>query len=184
MRKIAFKLDILPMLAALVLFVGVVGFLRTIGPSNSGSSYTDKPDVIMVTLDPSLTRFEEAWRVEIGRKFHNAVAILVHGGDFLPGEWIVGSQPGSGHVELATDVVKRVQAQYPGRTVILLACNPGHIKLGIPGVYYATSSVWCIPDRNITDENAESRDAQEILGPSRWQMAPDVLGNIYEFVAE
>jgi hypothetical protein len=86
-------------------------------------------------------------------------------------------------------------AKYPGRTVVLLACNTGHLKLGIPGVYYAKSSVWCVPDRNVADFielqfhrlGIFDRKAQVVFVPrpkSRWQVEPDLVGNIFEFVAD
>jgi len=92
-------------------------------------------------------------------------------------------------------VVLHYQAMFPGRTVVLLACNTGHLKLGIPGVYYAHSSVWCVPDRAYVpgnpDDNLMLRDTASWLFPSladvektRWERDPDVVGNIWEFQCE
>jgi hypothetical protein len=119
---------------------------------NTGSPKAHKPSVIMVTLDPSLTQYEAMWKAEIGRRFDNAVGILVHGGDFVEGQWIVGASFTPGHVTLTKDAVEQVMKMYPGRTVVLLACNPGHLNLGIPGVYHSTANVWCVPDRALTPE--------------------------------
>ncbi len=160
-----------------------------------------QPGVIMETLDPSLAIYEPMWKAEIGRRFDNAVGILVHGGDFVEGQWIVGShrQPWK-HVTPIQDVVREIQARYPGRVVVLLACNTGHLDLGIPGVYYSKSSVWCVPDRAITAEMYQNGMAGLTLTnpalypgevpspsapqPTRWQIEPDITGNIYEFVVE
>jgi hypothetical protein len=107
----------------------------------------------MEVLDPSLDQYSTMWRDEIGRRFDNAVGVLVHGGDFVDGQWIVGShrQPWK-HVTPIQTVVREMQAKYPDRTIVLLACNTGHLKLGIPGVFYGSSSVWCVPDRALTPE--------------------------------
>lgn len=104
-----------------------------------------RPNIVMETLDPSLEQYEGMWAREISRRFDNAVGVLVHGGDFVEGQWIVGShaQPWR-HVTPIQEVVKNIQKKYPGRTVVVLACNTGHLKLGIPGVFYAHSSVWCV----------------------------------------
>lgn len=161
------------------------------------------PDVVMEVLDPTLEDGAQLWQAEIGRRFHNAVGIVVHGGDFVQGEWIVEGNYASGeHVQLITDVVHRYQALFPDRTIVLVSCNPGHIKLGIPGVYYAMSSVWVVPDRDITPDMSQGRmraviGADDCAGeddpfnPStaapqqtRWQQSPDDVGSIYEFVSE
>lgn len=154
-----------------------------------------QPPVIMEVLDPSLGQFEEMWRAEINRKFDHAVGILVHGGDFVEGQWIVGTGYGR-HVSTVGEVVSHYQHLYPDRTIVLLACNPGHIDLHMPGVYYAKSSVWCVPDRALTPAMMSNGKSLQHLGfpflsgdvevprPSRWALEPDVVGNIYEFVSE
>lgn len=155
---------------------------------------TAQPAVIMETLDPSLIQYEDAWRDEIARRFPRAVGLLVHGGDFVAGQWIVGAgYQNWKHVTPTAEVVRHYQTLYPDRTIVLLACNPGHLKLGIPGVYYASSSVWCIPDRSLKPSMFLSSEARattkgfEFFLPdtrTRWEIAPDVVGNIFEFVRE
>jgi phenolic acid decarboxylase len=156
-----------------------------------------QPRVIMEVLDPSLEQFSTMWRDEIGRRFDNAVGVLCHGGDFVPGEWVAGTsdQPWA-HVSKMTEVVKKYQLRHPTRTVVLVACNTGHLKLGVPGVYYAASSVWCVPDRALTaGDFAHSMprkldDIEDFIKdllkpsantPTRWQIDPDCVGNIFEF---
>lgn len=155
-----------------------------------------QPAVIVEVLDPSLQPYADKWQKEIGRRFDNAVGLLFHGGDFVRGQWIGGTTPGIHHVEPIQDVVKRFQKLYPGRTIVLLACNTGHLDLGIPGVYYAKSSVWCVPDRQVQQGDPESRATLDEDGPSedqettpiqappRSEIDPDVVGNIFEFVTD
>lgn len=144
-----------------------------------------QPNVIVEVFDHSLDPFVPMWQKEVGRRFSNTVVVLCHGGDFVRGEWVVGSQPGSGHIEKVDDVLARVKAQYPGRQLVLLACNTGHLTPKISGVYYATASVWCIPDRAITPELMQNHDALLTLdgeSQNRWTDSPDVVGNIFEFI--
>jgi hypothetical protein len=158
-----------------------------------------RPNVVMETLDPSLEQYEAMWEREISRRFDNAVGILVHGGDFVEGQWIVGAHiRRDKHVTPIQKIIADVKEKHPGRTIVVLACNPGHLKLGIPGVYYAHSSVWCIPDRELRPEMFQAAEARRTLGsiviiptgfrtlhqPTRWEEMPDIVGNIFEFQAE
>lgn len=147
---------------------------------------------IVDVLDPSLEVYAPMWAAEIQRRFPHSVAILCHGGDFVEGEWILGTNPGSRHVERTEDVVRRIVAEYPDRTIVLLACNPGHLRLNVPGVWYATDSVWCVPDRALTADMMNSGVGNLTLGgsllgldlPSRWQVEPGLVGSIFEFVQD
>jgi hypothetical protein len=167
-----------------------------------------QPPVIMETLDPALLQFEAMWRDEIGRRFPNAVGVLVHGNDFVEGQWVVGSHARlRRHVTPAREIVAKYRAKYPGRTLVLLACNTGHLNLeGVGrGVFYFKSSVWCVPDRALTPDmapyafakivepNAEHEAAGTSFIPSvivtvaersrtRWESDPDTNGNIFEAV--
>jgi len=172
------------------------------------------PSVIVKVYDPSLQVYAPMWQKEIDRRFDNAVGILVHGID-LDGEWYVGTQRSADAPLMKVQkLVAEVQAEYPDRTVVLLACNTGHLKLNMPGVYYAMASVWCVPDRAITAEMyrnglAEAKfkprcsclpatqptiqpaaaprptlPAVVTPQPTRWEVEPDVVGNIYEMVCE
>ena len=107
-----------------------------------------RPSVIVEPLDETIPAESLAdWRVEVQRRFPRAVVVIVHGGDFVRGQWVVRTS--FNHVEPAADVVRRFQTEYPDRVVVFVSCNPGHIRLGVPGVYYALDSVWIIPDRNV-----------------------------------
>jgi hypothetical protein len=147
----------------------------------------DDPQVVMVVVDPSLQPYAAMWQREVERRFHNAVAILVHGGDFVEGEWIVGTSfmPGR-HVTKATELVEHYKSIYPNRRIVLLACNTGHIPLGISGVYYSRSSVWLVPDRDLTPAMMIDGSGSEKLGPiwPRREIDQDAVGNIFEFVAD
>lgn len=180
-----FKPVLLSILLALI-------FLLGIGGCSHAPSLAPQPAVVMRVLDPSLEMYSTLWQREVGRRFTNAVVILVHGGDFVEGQWIVGDwQYRSGmHVRSVASVIAEAHAAFPGRTIVLLACNPGHIDLpkyadiDVP-VYYAKSSIWCVPDRD-TAEVAPSLTFKTLGGRSptfdRWSDDPDVVGNIFEFI--
>lgn len=151
--------------------------------------HSSQPDVQMAVLDPSLEMFAPAWQTEISRRFHNVVAVLVHGGDFVKGQWIVeGPYESGGHVLIVTDVVDEIHQRFPDRNVILLACNTGHIEIhNRPWLYYAKSSVWCIPDRatglgEFDMTRIDGKVTPFEFGENRWQSDPDIVGNVYEFV--
>lgn len=113
--------------------------------------HTPTSGVVMEVLDPSLQVFAPMWQKEIARRFPDAVGVLCHGGEFVDGQWIVSAKA-YGRDLTAQDIARFAQAHYPGRVIVLLCCNPGHLKLGIPGVYHADDSVWCVPDRALTPE--------------------------------
>lgn len=97
--------------------------------------------------DASLWVFAPMWRDEIARRFPNAIGILCHGGDEVEGEWTTSANAYF-HAVPVTKLVERDQRLYPGRPIVILACNTGHLRLNLgPNVYYSLSSVWCIPDR-------------------------------------
>lgn len=170
----------------------IVGILTTasvlafiFAPSGQRSQETVQPAVIMEVLDPSLEGYAPLWKAEIGRRFPNAVGILLHGGDFVEGQWIVGGHISPRHVSPVREIVEHYQKLYPTRTIVLLACNTGHLSLGIPGVYYAKSSVWCVPDRAIPIADGFDYKATVDGGEvTRASIDPDVVGNIYEFVRD
>jgi hypothetical protein len=189
----------------------VIGAGITVLLSSSAQPAPAHNDVVMEVLDPSLEVFAPMWQKEIGRRFPNAVGVLCHGVEFVNGQWIVSAKA-YGRDLTAQDIVRFEQAHYPGRTIVLLCCNPGHLKLGIPGVYHADDSVWCVPDRSLTPEmfreanqklaqctprcpcahraSATTRPTAEldsddvIAQPSRWETDPGVAGNIYEFIED
>lgn len=151
-----------------------------------GAEHTTRPGVQVVAVDESLNQFSVMWQKEISRRFPNAVAILCHGGSFQEGEWVVKAPYGEHQIMKATEIVKHYQALYPNRTIVLLACNPGHLKLGIPNVYYSHSSVWCVPDRQVmSNSEMQFMKLDGTLAPGsaqdRSDVDPDVVGNIWEF---
>lgn len=164
-------------LALVSLVLGVIA-LRVIN-TYQASANTPQPQVAMEVLDPSLEQYAVAWQAEIGRRFTNAVGVLAHGGDLEEGRWVIKSD--HKRLETADGVVAHYQKLYPGRTIVLLSCNPGHLKLNIPGVYHFHSSVWCVPDRAVG--NDPIADVAK-LGTSRWQGDPEVEGNIFEASAD
>lgn len=148
-----------------------------------------QPPIIMDVADETLQPFASAWQAEASRRFNDATVLLCHGSYTIDGEWLIYCRPGSDH---PFDTVERVVAEeqhlYPGRTIILLACNVDHIALhGMPNVFYARSEVWCTPDRAVgmADQAAMTLDGVDDSNNSidnRSTSDPDIVGNIYEFV--
>lgn len=122
---------------------------------------TNACGVVMKVYDPTLERFAPAWQKEIARRFPNAVGILLHGGELMEGHWTVKTS--ETYRTEAKEVVLENMRLYPGKVVVLLACNPAHLQLGVPGVYHATDSVWCIPDHALAPDALV--DADTFDGP-------------------
>lgn len=175
---------------AFAFILGILGFCCFIGimaerdsvPAPVHSDYVAGPGVIMEVLDPSLEPYAVAWQREVARRFPSAVAILAHGGDLEQGRWII--QADGKHLQTADDIAAKYRALYPGRVIVLLSCNPGHIKLHVPGVYHFHASVWCVPDR-ATGKN-DIAEFMDLDGghphddAPRWESCPEDEGNIFE----
>jgi hypothetical protein len=190
-------------LVAFLMVLGLTaGLMNLLGSFNvTPAPGIDSPDVVMEVLDPSLRPYELMWQTEIGRRFHNVVGVMVHGGNHLEGVWDT-SAISLGRWVTVNDVVAKAKERFPGRTVVLISCNPGHRKLGIPGVYYAHSNVWLVPDRNYAihvgdDEGRLTIGTTPVKPPNiflpmqlvfpvreklRSEERPDVIGNIFEFI--
>lgn len=174
---------LLPLWIVLAVYVvlGIILYFEFLRPSPDLG-----PPVIAEVLDPSLQRFAPAWQAEAGRRFDHAVIVLCHGGNFIGNEWIVNATA-YGRYTTAQDVARFEKAKYPGRTIILLCCNPGHLDLGISGVYFFGDSVWCLPDRAIGDNPQDARlklDTGYDPAMSRWSEEPGICGNIFEAIRD
>jgi hypothetical protein len=176
-------------------------------PGHAASTAPAQPDVIVECLDESLASEAEPWRTEVARRFHNSVEIFCHGNSQIAGQWVIvpRSQP-----ILVGDFLAVERVKYPGRTLVLLACNEKHYVLhGFPNTYYSPSSVWVVPDRAvIADETVKYSLTVDSVHPdpfpglppgllpfvfpaapsvgerhSRSFYDPDCVGDIWEFVA-
>lgn len=155
------------------------------------------PMVDIECLDRSIEPYAEMWRLEISRRFPDALGVIVHGGDFVEGHWIVGTAwQNWKHVTPIEEVITHYEHIYPGRVIVLVSCNPGHVRLtSHPGVYYALDSVWVYPDRQMDKAGAAGQKLNTLdktmwnilLGDeskqqSRSEMFPGYVGSIFEFI--
>lgn len=145
------------------------------------------PTVIVETLDESLQPFSNFWRTEVARRFPDAVVVACHGGEFIEGEWLVKS-PEFGKAAITADkLAQHFKDKYPGRVIVMLACNPGHLHLHVSGVYHAMDSVWCLPDRATMSDQVHNRlmlDGGFGEREDRWVGDPNVVGSIFEFLQD
>lgn len=166
-----------------------------------------RPAVVVDCLDITLQQYTADWQVEVARRFPDSVMVIAHGGDAVQGQWAIYPTLSQG-VLIETEI-RREQAAHPGRTLVILSCNPSHDVLhGFPNVYYAGSSVWLIPDRNylgglpddphghlkisetlpsappVTMPFFVTQPAAEHEKPTnRSASDPDTVGNIWEFIS-
>lgn len=155
--------------------------------------------------DVSLDRFVEDWRLEVGRRFPNAYVVLAHGGNEMDGVWTSSAQSFR-HFATVRELAERARRLHPGRPIVLVCCNPGHLPLHLPGVWHASSNVWLEPDRAVIDATMSATlDSPTNVVPIplpplpffpglpflqhppeeplhlRWDVHPDYVGNIFEF---
>lgn len=137
------------------------------------------PRVDVQVMDPTLDVFAEGWRTEVARRFPDAVVALAHGGTFINGEWLTKIGEYNLPAMTVEHLIQHLQASYPNRTIVVLCCNPAHVRLhGYKNVWYATDSVFCVPDRAVGD-----RPELDYMTLSRWTTDPGVFGNIFEFIS-
>jgi hypothetical protein len=117
-----------------------------------------------VTMNPFYLSSINQWKIEVARRFPNAMILFCHGNTY-DGQWCCF--PEEGPVVPVRAMVQHLLAQNPDRVIVCIVCNPDGLKLGIPGVYHAKESVWIIPDKNFKGRTERS--------------SADV-GNIFEFV--
>jgi hypothetical protein len=156
-------------------------------PIALAAEHTTRPSIQMIVLDPSLEQYRVMWEHEVARRFPDAIVIMAHGGD-LTGEWIIKS-PNNDHIlQKMSDLVKHYQTEYPNRQLVIVSCNPSHLRLGIKGVYYAPDSVWCCPDRVVMshqDAQYFTLNGEKVAETGdRSEAEPDFVGSVFEFICE
>jgi len=153
------------------------------------------PQCIMDVREIDLLPYGPAWKIEVARRFPNSVALLAHGGGPVKNEWLVADNPdGVGPTaDTVQTLIRNEQAEYPGRTVVLLCCNPAHYVLhGFPNVFYSTNECWCVPDRAVSlDDYIDSLKLIDFVPnfvlptihhDNRSVADPDVTGNVFELI--
>lgn len=112
------------------------------------------------------------WEDETVRRFPNALIYASHGTN-CGGKWICQNPDNPTSLADAFyvhDLALSLRQQYPDRIIVLVICNPGHLKVGVPGVYYAKDDVLVEPD------------AQNTRCYVLHFLHPGCVGNIFEFV--
>lgn len=144
------------------------------------NSRAEADKLIVINLSETTQASEPAWEREIQKRFPGAVVVFSHGGDNEEGEWclcpdsvaVVDGQARREHGDRirVKDKVLEIQRWYPGRWVVVIACNPEHHFLhGVHHVVYADRNVWIDPD-------AYSPAARAIVAPD------EAAGNINQFI--
>lgn len=105
------------------------------------------PKTIHIVWSADWTQWrQDNWERELRTRFHqDLVIIYVHGGyDQLRQKWMLVPDKPMVMVE-AEVAVRIIHSIYPGRTVVLAACNPGHVMMYVPNTVYAVDSMWFEP---------------------------------------
>ncbi len=112
------------------------------------------------------------WQQEVGRTYPGAVMVAVHGRTGPDGRWWVF--PDRMQPEPVVDLIARIRVDYPHRTIVMIACNPGGHRLppSITNVAYALTDVWSEPDSMLDPREATFREF--VYG--------DLAGSLAEFI--
>lgn len=160
----------LPLILAWLIVGILAGFL---GYESIPDSQPVAHRVDVIVLDRSLEEYAEAWRTEVARRFPDAVVVFAHGTEFPEKLWIC-KVPNFGSEAITADqLAQYYKDKFPGRTIVLLACNGGHLHLHVHGVWHATDDVWLIPDRAVPEEQV-----------GRSLKDAGAVGSIFEFVED
>jgi hypothetical protein len=152
-----------PMMVLGCLFVFVFACIWSVATIGTEPVTQIDQGVYIDVQDYSLDFCAPLWRDEIARRFPDAVGILCHGGDAVDGQWVT-SAFSFGHNVTVRQLVERERRLRPGRPIVVLCCNTGHLRPNLGSdVYYALSNVWCLPDRALRQGDVST---DLILGPT------------------
>jgi hypothetical protein len=195
--------SILAVALILIVILGLGISLHALSHPHSrfATQHVSAPTSIIIG-DPDLIGVAgEMWKTEAARRFPNCVILLAHGQDLsgvfytFPDGILQTGRP----VETEMDLL---QSEYPGRTVLILSCNPEGVAIhGHKGCYYFPNSVWVIPDRDTADEGIQGlvplmlggvwhvphhADENPFESPkpvNRWATDSGVCGNVFEAIS-
>lgn len=125
----------------------------------------------LIVGSEDLGAFTGEWMDEVGRRYSDALVVFVHGDSDPRDQWYYRSRfdEDGGKVE---DMLRALRLSNPNRRIVLVCCNPGGYNVTIPGVTYAASNVWLVPNSFQSAGKNFVRDA--LAGPA--------TGDIFEFV--
>ena len=115
------------------------------------------------------------WKTEVERRYDDAILLLVHGNTGPDGEW--WAYPQYEAPLPMRHLVARIRLLNPGKRIVLVACNPGDLKLDIRNITYARENVWMFPDRN-SATNMDAMDRRK----NPFDKQTGGCGSIFEFV--
>lgn len=141
-------------LIILAILIGGCAPLRTTTRPTTRAAHPWDVRVTVVLLSKSTACGTEGWRQEAFERFGPCVLVAGHGGMALS-QWCIAPDEGdyahSGPIWIPVDwVIKWVKAENPKTKIVLAVCNPAHVKLLDVDVFYASNSIWTVPDRDCT----------------------------------
>ncbi len=101
-----------------------------------------EPQAQSIVLSDNLAHGVPAWEKEAKKRFEHPILLVCHG-NTERGEWRL--YPDRGGSMSAESVARLLKKLYPGRPIVLIACNPDHLSFHVSGVYYARKLVSSIP---------------------------------------
>lgn len=101
------------------------------------------PNYTVLHYCEDLVWVQEEWVIETQRRYDKFVLVLCHGTE-LAGQWY--ATPDLSPPLPVRELVRDVRRRFPERRIVLIVCNPGGFILREPGVSFATTLVWTLPD--------------------------------------
>lgn len=96
-----------------------------------------------VILSRNIAYGAPLWRTDAGRRIKGRPVLLVVHGGTQGGRWVC--QPDEGPTMPVESAVRLLKAVFPGREVLVIACNEDGHALNVPGTWYAKQIVWAKP---------------------------------------
>lgn len=169
----------LTLFAAVLFLVEVCGCAASPVATIQPTSRPVAPNVVEDEWEPEWpSSWEDAWGRDCEQRFGpGCVVVYCHGWYTVHGHWLVIPTNLNGQQEQrpwwAEDLIAFEQKNRPGRTIVLLCCNPdGCVLHGFPNVFYSTHDTFMDPDCNV--------DAVRVR--VRALMNPGVTGNAGQLI--
>lgn len=156
------------------LYTAAIMFLFAVVVTHRPQHIVHHYDGVQIVSNDEMGQLVEPWKEETARRFPNALIFAAHGGT-AAGKWICQNPDDPTSLKnafMVHDIALSLHQAYPDRVIVLIVCNPDHLKCGVPGVYYAQANVWVTPDKH-----ANCKDLNHL-------MYPEAVGNIFEFVTD
>lgn len=112
----------------------------------AGCASQHSPEIDSIIFNADVGRGEGLWRSCIQQTYRERVVTIAGHGTSFNGRWVITPDNNQPPIDVEA-VCRTLRAIYGTRPIWVLSCNPGHHRLDVPGVSYATEKIWIVPDK-------------------------------------